>query len=264
MTDTYQVYAIRYASLERTAADNFIGGDPHNGPMPLDFYVWAIVGENRTIMVDLGFDLETARRRNRLILKSLPESMATVGIKPELVHDVIVTHMHYDHAGNQDLFPNATYHIQDKEMAFCTGRCMGHDYLRHPYECADVVQMVRRTFNGKVTFHDGSDEIAPGVEVHLVGGHTQGLQVVRVNTRRGWIVLASDACHFYANLEQDRLYPIVFSAAEMLEGYRTVRRLADSDLHIVPGHDPLVIQRYPAAMPELAGFVARVDLEPLG
>ena len=93
------------------------------------------------------------------------------------VKDVVLTHMHYDHAGNHEIFPNARYHIQDREMEYCTGRCMCHSNLRHPFEAEDVTAMVRKLFQGRVKFHDGASEIADGVSVHLVGGHSRGLAV---------------------------------------------------------------------------------------
>jgi 3-hydroxyisobutyrate dehydrogenase-like beta-hydroxyacid dehydrogenase len=95
------------------------------------------------------------------------------------------------------------------------------------------------------------------------GGHTLGIQAVRVWTRRGWVVLASDASHLYANMEQGRPYPIIYNLGDMLEGYGTLRKLASSPAHVIPGHDPLVLARYPAPRPELAGIVARLDADPL-
>ena len=170
--------------------------------------------------------------------------------------------MHYDHCGNYDLFPQARYHLQDIEMAYCTGRCMCHAGLRAPFEEADVVAIVRKLFAGRVQFHDGIDELAPGLSVHHVGGHSKGLQVVRVWTRRGWMVLASDASHFYANMEEGRAFPIMHSHEDTLEGYATMRRLASRPDNIIPGHDPLVLQRYPAARPALEGIAVRLDVEP--
>jgi hypothetical protein len=86
---------------------------------------------------------------------------------------------------------------------------------------------------------------------------------VRVRTRRGWVVLASDASHFYAHMEQDRLFPIVYNVGDMLEGFRTLRQLATSPSHIIPGHDPLVMERYPAAAPGLEDWVVRLDADPV-
>ena len=119
--------------------------------------------------------------------------------------------------------------------------------------------MVRQVYAGRVRFHAGDGEIAPGVTLHLIGGHTKGLQVVRVPTRRGWVVLASDASHFYANMEQARPFPIVYDVDDMVGGYAKLRSLADSPAHLVPGHDPLVMQRYPAPSKALEGIAVRLD-----
>jgi len=260
--EPYEIYAIRYAHHDRRASENFIGGDPHDAPMPLDYFVWAIRNQKQTFVLDTGFDAEMAKRRKREFLRSPGEGLKAIGIDPAKVEDVVISHMHYDHVGNHTLFPNARYHLQDREIAYCTGRYMCHPTMRYPYEPEDVAAVVRRLFEGRVQFHDGEDELAPGLTLHHVGGHTMGLQVLRVWTARGWVVLASDASHFYANMNQGRPFPIVYNVGEMLEGHRTMRRLASSANHVIPGHDPLVLKRYPPARPELEGVVVRLDVEP--
>ncbi len=264
MADTYEVYAVKYAHHDRLARENFIDGDPHDISMPLDYFVWAIVGDERTFVVDTGFDPAMGEQRGRTMLRTPAEGLGAIGIDPARVEDVIITHMHYDHAGNHTLFPNARYHVQEREMAFCTGRCMCHGALRMAFEAEDVAAMVRRLFEGRVQFHDGSSEVAPGVSVHHVGGHTNGLQVVRVRTGRGWVVLASDASHLYANMDQGRPYPIVYNVGDMLDGFERVKSLADSPGHVIPGHDPDVLKRYPAARNGLEGWVVRLDAPPAG
>jgi glyoxylase-like metal-dependent hydrolase (beta-lactamase superfamily II) len=263
MPAPYEVYAIRYARHERTARHNFIGGDEHDGPMPLDYFVWLIRGEDRTFVVDTGFDAEVAKLRGRQLTAPVEEGLSALGVDPASVEDVIVTHMHYDHAGNHRLFPRARYHLQDAEMEFCTGRCMCHEALRHAYAADDVAEMVRKVFDGRVAFHAGDDELAPGLSLHHIGGHTRGLQAVRVWTRRGWLALASDAAHLYANIDQARPFPIVQDVAAMLQGHRTLRRLASADDLVIPGHDPLVLQRFAPASPTLAGRIARLDADPI-
>jgi len=161
------------------------------------------------------------------------------------VRDVIITHLHYDHAGNLPAFPNATFHLQDAEMAYATGRCMCHARLRGAFAVDDVCAMVRKVYEGRVAFIDGDGEIAPGLTVHAVPGHTSGLQCVRVETARGPVVLASDAAHFYANLAQQNPFPIVVDIAAMMESWRRLGQLAGDPERIVPGHDPLVMARYP-------------------
>jgi glyoxylase-like metal-dependent hydrolase (beta-lactamase superfamily II) len=124
------------------------------------------------------------------------------------------------------------------------------------------VAMVRKVFDGRVMFHDGEDEIAPGVTVHHIGGHSKGLQSVRVQTERGAVVLASDASHLYAHFREGKVFPVTYNVADTLEGYQTLRRLAESENHIVPGHDPIVLTRYPAARPGLEDWVVRLDVRP--
>ena len=259
--ETYQVHAIKYAHHgERHGGDNFIHSDPHEQASPLDYFIWAIVGPSRVFVVDTGFSREMAGHRGRLLTNPIEAGLAAIGIRPADVDDVIITHMHYDHAGNRELFPRARYHVQDREMAYCTGRCMCHGPLRFPYDADDVARMVRRVYDGRVEFHDGDASLTSGLSLHRIGGHTDGLQAVRVRTERGWICLASDASHLYANLEQTRPFPAVLNVADMLEGYRRLVRLADQPAGVIPGHDPLVLKRYTPPRPELDGWIVRLDV----
>ncbi|HEX9433296.1 MAG TPA: N-acyl homoserine lactonase family protein [Burkholderiales bacterium] len=255
----YEVYALKYAHHARRASENFIGGDPHDGPMPLDYFVWLVRGEGREIVVDTGFSAAMAAKRGREHLRCPAESLQLLGVDAKRVKDVVITHLHYDHVGNFERFPAATLHLQELEMRYATGRYMCSECFRGAFEAEDVVGVVRRVYQGRVRFHDGDSELAPGISLHLIGGHTMGLQVMRIATRRGALLLASDASHFYANMAEARPFPIVWSVADMLDGYGRMGALAESPAHIIPGHDPLVLERYPAPEAALKGVVARLD-----
>jgi glyoxylase-like metal-dependent hydrolase (beta-lactamase superfamily II) len=261
--ECFEVFAIRYGHFAgRKARENFLGNflgeDPHDSPMPMDFFVWLAKGPRTTWVIDTGYSPEAAARRKRVILKDTSESLRELGVDPATVKNLIVTHLHYDHVGNFALFPAATFHLQDREMSYATGRHMAYSRFRAGYEVDEVVAMVRQVYAGRVRFHDGDVELVPGLSLHRVGGHTDGLQVVRIWTKRGWVVLASDALHYYANMEKAP-FPDVFHVGDMMEGFTRMRELADSDAHIVPGHDPLVLTRYPAVSPEHAGMIVRLD-----
>jgi glyoxylase-like metal-dependent hydrolase (beta-lactamase superfamily II) len=264
----YEVLALRYATHpDRRARENFLMPGPHTADpdavMPIDYFVWAIRGplDNPApgvIVVDTGMSNTAASRRpGRIVLTTVERALSNTGIDPTQVKEVIITHMHFDHAGGFNLFPNATFHVQEREMGFCTGRSMCYDVLRWAFDVDDVLDAVRHVHSGRVVFHDGTAEIAPGITVHHIGGHTDGLQVVRVPTERGWVVLASDATHLWANISTRNPFPIVADVTRMLEGYATVELLADGPDHIIPGHDPLVLARFPT----LAGQsdIVRVD-----
>jgi glyoxylase-like metal-dependent hydrolase (beta-lactamase superfamily II) len=260
--ETYEVYAIRYATRQGQRRDHFVGGDPHDAVMPMDYFVWLIRNKNRTLVVDTGFHASMATQRKRDYLRSPKEGLALMGVDANTVQDVVITHMHYDHVGTFDDFPQARFHLQDAEMSFATGRHMCNEYMSHPYEVDEVVSMVRLVYKDRVKFHNGTAELAPGISVHHIGGHTDGLQSVRVMTQRGWVVLASDASHYYEHMRSKRLFTLAFNLGDMLDGYRTLHELADSADHVIPGHDPLVLKYYPAPSPELDGIVVRLDVPP--
>src|ERR1700730_3994176 len=188
----YDLFAIRYATRAAKRSDHFIGGDPHDGPMPMDYFVWAAVSPTGAYVIDTGFTAETAARRGRTVLRGRVDSLCLSGVDRDAVENVILTHMHYDHVGNFHRFPRARFHLQEPELRYATGRLMGHARLRHSFEVEDVVGMVRLTYPGRVDFYNGPAELAPGITVHPAPRHSLRLQFVRVHTRRGWVVLASD------------------------------------------------------------------------
>jgi glyoxylase-like metal-dependent hydrolase (beta-lactamase superfamily II) len=257
---THCIHAVRYGHLDRTSDRNFLGGDDHANRMPLDYYVWVIKADARNIVVDTGFDSREAASRGRTLIRPVAEGLAAIDVDPRDVLDVVITHMHYDHAGNVALFPRARFHVQDAEMAYCTGRAMTHHHLATPFAAENVVEMVRRVFDGRVVFHAGDSALYPGVTLHHLPGHTLGLQAVRVETGRGPVVLASDAAHFWANLEREIPFPVVADVPQYLESLRALRRLAPSVDHIIPGHDPGVLARFPAEAGALD--IVRLDLAP--
>jgi glyoxylase-like metal-dependent hydrolase (beta-lactamase superfamily II) len=260
-SEAYEVFAVRYATKQdRRRSENFILADPHDGIMPIDYFLWVIRNSSRTIVVDTGFDHEEGQKRARQVLRLPREGLAMLGIEAAQVKDVVITHLHYDHAGTLEDFSTARFHLQEREMSYATGRHMSQPQpFAHAYVPDHVCALVRRVFDGRVVFHDGVSEIASGVSLHRIGGHTMGMQCVRVRTARGWVVLASDAAHFYANLELDRPYAIVHSLPGMYDAFDRVRALADGDdRRIVPGHDPLVLERFAAPSGDLDGRAVEI------
>lgn len=259
MTLPYDLFALLYAETgARAECENMMGGSPSAPGDRLAYYVWLARRGDELWLVDTGFGAEAAARRGRNLLARPARMLERLGIAPAQITNVVLTHLHYDHAGTMADFPYATFHLQAREAAFATGPAMCHAAIRHGYEVEDVVAFVRRLYADRVRFHDGDAELAPGLSLHAVPGHTPGLQVVRVATARGHVLLASDATHFYANFQRGTVFPVVVEPVGVLEGYRRLLALADTPDHIVPGHDPRVAQIYPA----VAEGIVRLDVAP--
>jgi glyoxylase-like metal-dependent hydrolase (beta-lactamase superfamily II) len=248
----YHIYSLCYARLpERRMHENFMmAQDLHDGPMPLDYNVWIVRNAYRTLLVDTGFGPRAAAERGRPLEIDPMEALARIGIPLVGVTDVILTHMHYDHAGNLDRLPRARLHVQDKEVAFATGRCMCHAALRFPYDVEDVVNLVRCTYAERVRHHDGTSHPFPGISLHSLPGHSRGLQGVLVRTPRGAVLLASDASHFYANFARRAPFWLTVDAADTLRSHEAMLQLVKGVEFIIPGHDPRVRALYPSIVVE--------------
>ncbi|HEY4542780.1 MAG TPA: N-acyl homoserine lactonase family protein, partial [Noviherbaspirillum sp.] len=220
--------------------------DP-DAPMALDFFVWLVLGRDTVLLVDTGFSPASAAARKRTFLMTPVEALRRLGHAPQDIQDLAITHLHYDHAGNIGEFPAANVWVQQRELHYATGDCMCDAKQSHFFSSDDIGTLVKRLYAGKVRFVDGFHPLRDGIELHRVGGHTDGLQVVRVRTTRGWVVLASDAAHYYENLVKENPFPAIHSLEDMRKGYARIRELADGEDNIVPGHDPQVCLRFPSA-----------------
>jgi glyoxylase-like metal-dependent hydrolase (beta-lactamase superfamily II) len=254
-----EVYVLKYGEYVGTRGGYFHGtaGDPHEAPVPIDYFVWLLRGPDGDVVVDVGFRMESGTKRGRTHLREPAEALTALGVDCSAVPLVVLSHFHYDHIGDLGPFPAARFVLQDREMAFWTGRYACRREFRHSVEVDDVVAVVRAGYKGRLRFVDGDAEVAPGVRVHLVGGHSAGLQAVTVDTERGLVVLAIDAAHFYENLEKDAPFAVLHDLAGMYGAFDRLHELAGRDGEIVPGHDPEVLRRYPA-VPGLEGIAVRI------
>jgi glyoxylase-like metal-dependent hydrolase (beta-lactamase superfamily II) len=238
----YTIYAVQYAHRKTNSTEVFYG-DYHNTPMAMDYFVWALSNGEHTVIVDLGFTEAVGTRRGRQFLRCPSQGLAEIGIDCASVEHVIVSHFHYDHVGNYALFPNAMFYVQEAEMRFYTGRYLSQPAFRHSIEIDDLLALVRLNYAGRLSFIDGEQAILPGIAVHKVGGHTAGMQIISVHTKEGRAVVASDASHYYHNVEKNVPFMTLHDIPGMYDGFRRIRELADKPELIIPGHDPLVAER---------------------
>ena len=262
--EPFELYALHYAVHSgRRASDNFLAADPHEAGVDLHYFVWLARRGSEVYVIDTGFSQDAATARGRTLLRRPADALKLLGVEAAEVEQVILTHLHYDHAGTLTDFPKAQFHIQVAEAAYATGPCICDPKTRATFDVENIVDYVRTLFAGRVTFHEGDERLAPGLWLHKVPGHTAGLQAVRVFTRRGWVVVASDATHLYANMARKNPFPIFYDEQALLDGFERIAELAPSLDHIVPGHDPAVMRAYRAPDAATDGVVVRLDEPPV-
>jgi glyoxylase-like metal-dependent hydrolase (beta-lactamase superfamily II) len=242
----FEVFAVRYASRAGRRGQHFLGYDERwDEAHPTAYYVWLAVSPQRAVVVDAGLDPDREVHLDGLTFHCSPaDGVAALGVDPADVDHVVLSHLHYDHTGTVARFPRARRVVQHAEAAYWSGpvakRIARERWLVSEDDLHEILGA-----RDRLDIADGDRELAPGLSVHLVGGHTAGMQLVRVWTARGWVVLASDAAHFYENLEEDRPFPILHSTPAMYAGFDRARELAGSADLVVPGHDPEVFARFP-------------------
>lgn len=245
----YDIYQMCFAiGRTRRVHDHFIFRDMHDGPMPLDYNVWILRNAHRTLLVDTGFGPRAAEERDRPLDFDPVDGLRKIGVDPDAVEDIVITHLHYDHAGSLSRFGKARFHIQDDEINYATGRCMCDPIARWPFDVEDVTTLIRRIYADRVVFHDGDNEhFLPGLKLYGFPGHSARVTGVMVETRRGPVLLASDATHYYANILNRKPFIFTVDLAETFASYRRIMSLAGGvPDRVIPGHDPKVRRLFPS------------------
>jgi glyoxylase-like metal-dependent hydrolase (beta-lactamase superfamily II) len=246
---TYEVYAISYAVIPDFSVADLVAGADRSRKLDIQMMVWLLKGSNgANVLVDSGFyrDKFFKQWKVRDFIKP-SEAIAKAGLKPEDITDVIITHMHWDHADGMDLFPKARIWIQQDEYAYYTGEAWRAGGSHGGIEPEDVLALVKANTEGRVRLVKGDDQEAiDGIRFYTGGRHTYASQYVAVSTKAGTTVIASDNCYLYENLDKHAPIAQTLDAASNLRAQDRMKQLASSPRLIVPGHDPAVFTRFPA------------------
>jgi glyoxylase-like metal-dependent hydrolase (beta-lactamase superfamily II) len=253
---TYEIYALRYATLpDFPVAELVAGADPARR-LDIAMMIWLVRGNGYTILFDSGFYRQhffTDWKVKDYIKPS--EAISKLGLKPEDVTDVVISHMHWDHADGMDLFPKARVWIQKDEFHYYTGEAWQSKDTHGGIDPDDVLALVRLNIESRVGLVDGdAREIIPGITCYTGGKHTYQSQFVGVNTKAGGVILASDNMYLYENMEKHIPIAATLDAASNLRAQDRMKELATSHI-IIPGHDPAVMTKFPA----VASGVVRIQ-----
>jgi glyoxylase-like metal-dependent hydrolase (beta-lactamase superfamily II) len=246
---TYQAFALRYGSTQTRRASKYYRYDKYDDPdraIGMDFFFWLVRNERRTVLVDCGFDDERTAARGYFQDHPPLELLSRLDVSPGEVDHVVISHMHFDHIGNLELFPNATFSVARAEFDFWTGPFADRPLLSEstePYEVQTVVNLLQ---DGRLRLIDDAGEaLFDGIDVLPVRGHTPGQMISTIRTPSGQVVLASDAVHLYEEMELDRPYWVFNDLEGMYRSYDLLRTLdAQPGTTIVAGHDPAVMTMF--------------------
>jgi glyoxylase-like metal-dependent hydrolase (beta-lactamase superfamily II) len=246
----YEIFALKYAGPfdRKLAMIMFNTGWAED--ISINYYIWAIRStDGETTLIDTGTGPTLAKERNFRGFVPPEQLVARLGVKPEQVTKVIITHMHFDHVGGMEnfaqLYPNAKFYVQKSEFDFWINSPIAK---RAPFKLlqwglgnkglADLAGSPR------LVMVEGDRVIGPDMELLLIPGHTPGLQGVLVSTAKGPAVVASDCAHIAKSFRDDVPSGLIVDMVTWLKSYDKLRSKASVD-NLFPGHDALMLANYP-------------------
>jgi glyoxylase-like metal-dependent hydrolase (beta-lactamase superfamily II) len=252
------VYAVRFATITNFSAASLVAGADRSRRLDIAMTIWVLKGaDGRVALVDSGFHRDQYFKQFAVTDYIKPsEAIAPLGFQPEDVTDIFLSHMHWDHAGGLDLFPSARVWIQKAEYDYYTGDAWQARNTHGGIDQNDVLEIVRRNMQGKVTFLTGDDETSiSGIGFGVGGKHTWASQFVTAETRSGKVVLASDNMYLYENADEHKAIAQTRDPVSNLRTQDRMRMLAANPKLLVPGHDPKVFDRFP----KVSDRIVRID-----
>lgn len=249
---TYEIYAVKYAGPVRGKLAFVLWMEGWDIDADRNYYLWAIKGTDEILVVDTGCGVRLATERQLQDFVNPIDLLANIGANKINVKKIILTHLHWDHAGGFEMFlqafPHAILYVQKKEFDFwAKNRIAKRAPFAKVSDERTIKALAQLEGTPRLQLVSGDAEIMPGIQVILAPGHTIGLQAVGVNTSKGTAIVASDCFHVHENLVQDIPSCLITDLIAWMESFDKLRAKASSIDLIFPGHDVKMLTDFPKA-----------------
>ncbi|RIL07808.1 MAG: hypothetical protein DCC71_01610 [Proteobacteria bacterium] len=245
-----KVWCLRYATAPAAPLSMLLAGSPPDAKVDVPFAMCVAKSDRHVVVLDAGYvDPALGAGYGITGWTEYAKLLAEIGLLPEQVDFVTISHLHFDHAGGTSRFPNAKFIVQRRELEYAAGALPHNSAAKSAFVADDVLAMVRLNWQGRVLLVDGDVEgVVPGVDVYLTPGHTAGTMTACLDTVRGRVCYSSDAVYTYRNLEEDIPLGLALNGGEAVESFKKIRRILRGGL-LIPGHEPRLF-----ADPKSLGF----------
>jgi glyoxylase-like metal-dependent hydrolase (beta-lactamase superfamily II) len=253
----YKIYALKYAGPFTGSVAMVFFNKEWDKTISRNYYIWAVQGGGRTVVFDSGVRPALAAQR-KLAGYVLPDqALARIGIDAKKVEHLVISHMHFDHGGGIELFPNAKIYVQRKEYDFWV-----YDPISRRLPYASVADPVANKQFGdlrgsdRLVFIDGDQKMLPGIELLLTPGHTPALQSMAVNTAKGLAILTSDCAHIHRSFVEDNPSCLITDLPAWLNTYSRLRDKVKGNLSMLfAGHDKDMLEKYPKVAEDVTQLI---------
>jgi glyoxylase-like metal-dependent hydrolase (beta-lactamase superfamily II) len=245
-----KVWCLRYATAKQAPLALLLAGAPADQKADLPFAMCVATRDEDVVVLDAGYVNPALGKQFGVgDWTEYAGLLAEVGVRPDAVDIVTLSHMHWDHTGGTSRFPNAKFVVQRRELEYAAGALPHNSAARNAFEADDVLAVVKLNWQGRVLLVDGDVEgLVPGVDVYLTPGHTMGTMTVCLDTVKGRVCYSSDAVYTYRNFDEDIPLGLALNAGQAVESYQKIRRVLRGG-RLIPGHEPRIW-----AEPEKLGF----------
>jgi len=242
----YEIYAVKYAGPLISSVAMVLWNTEWEKKIERNYYIWVVRGDGEPLIVDCGVAPSLAKERQIPGYINPVEVLARLGIYASKVKRVVITHVNFDHISGIELFPNATFYIQEKEFNFWIKDPIAKKppFLRLS-DPAGNAYLAKLEGTERLVLVNGDKMLLPGIELLLAPGHTPGLQAVVVNTAKGTAIVGSDCAHIFRNYEEEIPSCFIIDMVSWMKTYDKLKsRVSSIDL-LFPGHDMKMSTQYP-------------------